>query len=104
VTAKQQLEKNIKEEIQVIRRQQMAEMENLLTRQQVEHKEQLKTIKEEMEELRRQQIEHKKELKTTKEEMEEQLESLRIKLQEQQLTAKEELESELKQKIRGYQD
>jgi hypothetical protein len=52
----------------------------LLTRQQVKHKEQLKTIKEEIEELRRQQIEHKKELKTTKEEIEEQLESLRIEL------------------------
>lgn len=97
-TAKQEPEKNIREEMQVMRRQyeeQMAGMETLLTKQRIEHEEQLKIIKEEMEELRRQRIEHEKQLKTIKEEIEE-LRRQKIEHEAQLKTIKKETEENLK--------
>jgi hypothetical protein len=98
---------DIREEIRRMRIEhwnQMVEMKNLLIRQQIEHEGQLKTIREEIEELRRHQTEHQKQLKTSEEDIELRLGSQRIEFEEQKRTAIEELDMKLEQKISHYKD
>jgi hypothetical protein len=100
VTAKEQLEKHINEEMQALRRkheEQIAELKELLINQWTALQQQLRPIREGVEGLKRQWIEREAMPKAMTEEREDEFSSRLIELEEQQKTFEKKLEKKMEE-------